>query len=140
MTTDPTLSDAPEIWKPVPGFPGYLVSSLGRVLSEARDAGPNRRARSRPVQEWMLTLQPNSAGTLYVSLSREGKGHVRAVHTLVLLAFMGPCPKGAVSRRKNGRKDDNRLANLAWGTPPQSERNRRRGVTPVDFFLDYTAT
>lgn len=44
------------------------------------------------------------------------------VHGLVARAFLGPTPKGQEVLHKNGNSQDNRLANLRFGT--RSENNR----------------
>ena len=36
------------------------------------------------------------------------------ISTVVLEAFVGPCPKGYVAKHRNGDNTDNRLCNLEW--------------------------
>lgn len=56
------------------------------------------------------------------TLCREdGERLIIAVHQLVLLAFVGPCPPGLEARHFPDRsKANNRLDNLQWGTPEQN--------------------
>ena len=54
-----------------------------------------------------------------MTLCKDGRRQSRAVHHLVLLAFVGPKPGGMVTRHLNGDPGDNRLTNLVYGT--QSE-------------------
>jgi hypothetical protein len=48
------------------------------------------------------------------------------VHVLVLKAFMGDRPYGAVARHLNDIKTDNRLSNLAWGTASENAKDAKR--------------
>ncbi len=106
-----------EVWKDIPGYEErYQVSDLGRVRSVDRwvrlvtiQAGETRRwARGK-----ILRPGPAKSGHLSVAL---GKGNSKGVHTLVLLAFVGPCPEGQESLHLNHTPPDNRLDNLRYGT------------------------
>ena len=96
----------PEEWRSIPGFPGYQVSDRGRILSLRR-----RTARILKVTQ--------TDGYGVVSLCCNGRAVIRRVHSLVLLAFAGPRPHGAVTRHLDGNSENNALMNLAYGT--QSE-------------------
>src|ERR1044072_2552805 len=102
-----------ENWKEVVGFSGYEVSDLGNV---------------RTIRYWNKTgreLNPtvDALGYKRVGL-RAGKygepGYkviTRSVHSLVLEAFVGPRPVGAVGRHFPDRNPSNcRLDNLSWST------------------------
>ena len=56
------------------------------------------------------TGYPDQNGDLVVDID----GAPRLVAELVLTAFIGPKPPGAVARHLNGDKTDNRLENLSW--------------------------
>lgn len=105
-----------EQWRPVPGFPGYLVSNLGRVYSGHSDR--------------CLRPQPSGRGHLRVALRRGGETHMRLVHRLVLKAFVGPCPDGQEALHEDDDPTNNRLGNLRWGTRSENRldavRNQRR--------------
>lgn len=53
------------------------------------------------------------------------------VHKLVLLTFRGERPAGKQSRHLNDIKTDNRLENLAYGTPSQNQEDRRKNNPQV---------
>lgn len=94
------------------------MSTLGRVYS----------GRSGKC----LAPQPSGKGYLRVALRRDGSTHLRHVHRLVLLAYVGPCPEGHESLHHDDDPKNNRLANLRWGTRTENRldavRNlRRRG-------------
>jgi hypothetical protein len=101
-----------EIWKPVPGFEGlYDVSDHGRVRS-LRDSHQQRRE---------LVLSPGNVDGYRMVALMAGKRHQLRVHRLVLLAFVGPpTNEQKHTRHLNGDRADNRLCNLAWGTPKEN--------------------
>ena len=111
-----------EQWKPVLGFADlYEVSDLGRVRSLARI---DRRGVYRP----SVLLRPGPSGRRrnyrIVNLYRDGSAVVRAVHRLVLEAFVGPPPPGTEACHTNGCGSDNRLANLRWDTRESNAHDR----------------
>jgi hypothetical protein len=107
-----------DVWKQIPGFPGYEVSSTGNVRSwKFRRGRMLRAAINRP------------GGYLRVGFSIDGRVVFRRVSRLVLTAFVGECPKGQECRHLNGNPLDNSLANLAWGTPAENYQDARRHKT-----------
>lgn len=95
-------------WRPIPGTDATFYVSHGanggQVYSVRRDQCVKRS----------LTAQ----GYFGVAL---GTYRRRAlVHNLILEAFVGPRPSGMYGRHLNDIKTDNRLENLAWGTPKQN--------------------
>jgi hypothetical protein len=122
-----------EQWKPVVGFDGfYEVSDLGRVRSvdrvstqrESHGLMVTRRLTGRLLRQ--KTRRDN--GYCEVTLKAIGlgiKSRVCLVHRLVLEAFVGPCPSGQQARHFPDRNcTNNRLANLAWGTPLENQADR----------------
>lgn len=103
-----------EIWKPVPGFDGlYDVSDQGRVRS-LRDAHQRKR-------DLVLSAANVDGYRKVVLMDADGKRNELRVHRLVLLAFVGPPTKAQThTRHLNGDRVDNRLCNLAWGTPKEN--------------------
>lgn len=89
------------------------------VRSVTREV-PSRWGKTRTMRGRVLIPSEVHGGYLSVNL---GAGVRRSVHTLVLEAFVGPRPEGAVCRHLNGNPKDNRLANLAWGTPGENRRD-----------------
>lgn len=124
--------EQPELWAPVPGYEAsYEVSSVGRVRSLARLV-ERSGGRAFPVPERDRKPFKRENGYSCVLLHKEGKQKAFMVHSLVLIAFGGPRPEGMVCRHINGIPDDNRLANLAWGTQTENgEDMRRHGRTPA---------
>lgn len=94
-----------EEWRDIPGFSNYSISSMGRVLS--RWGGSERLIGGSLVAN----------GYRYMQLRDDaGERKIIQLHSLVLLAFVGPRPSGHVIRHLDGEKTDNSLANLAYGT------------------------
>ena len=108
------MNATPENWLPVVGWEGlYEVSDQGRVRSLDRvlasATGP-RQWRGR-----IHRLDTDKHGYPCIRLGGS-RGKRSAVHHLVMAAFVGPRPEGQEVRHLNDIRDDNRLANLAYGT------------------------
>ncbi len=93
-------------YREVPGFPEYIVSALGVVVS----------LKKRSVR---VIRQVSERGYMRVWLCGGGAQVRFRVHRIVLLAWVGPCPPGEVARHLDGNPSNNSVENLAWGT--QSE-------------------
>lgn len=106
-----------EIWKPVPGFERYEVSSLGRIRSLWNRKGTK--------EIHILKIKAlNREGYHQVGLSKNGSKEfiTQRVHRLILMAFKGPCPKGMESIHRDGDKTNNRYDNLEWGTRSKNQK------------------
>lgn len=113
-----------EIWKPVPGYKGYMVSDLGRVKSLGIGGGSNSKER-------ILKPGQTENGYYQITLSENGKRRNHRVNRLVWEAFKGSIPRDMEVNHINEDKSDNSLTNLNlmnhkdncnWGT-----RNKRIG-------------
>ena len=121
---NPTTS--PEIFKPIPGFPGYEVSDQGTVRSYWRRLkAQGFQFEISPTPQKIL-CQTLSEGYPSVSL---GRGVYMRVHVLILLAFVGPCPQNMEACHKDGSRTKNFLDNLRWGTPSSNQLDRRKHGT-----------
>ena len=105
--TENQLNIPEEIWKEIPGFPGYKASNLGRIWS----AG-NKRGNVLPRILQSVKIRRNYFAHLHIN----GKGHTLKIARLVLLAFVGPCPEGMECCHYNDKGEDNHLTNLRWDT------------------------
>lgn len=91
-----------EQWVEAPGFPRYLVSSLGRIRAVKTDR--------------ILRPSRNQQGHLKVNLMRDGEIHTRTVNHLVARAFLPePEREDFISViHLNGDKSDCSVHNLQW--------------------------
>jgi hypothetical protein len=103
-----------EEWRPVVGFPGYEVSSFGRVRSLDRISGGRHH---HAVKGRMLTQtrKPND-GYLSVPLCRNGQQSTINVHRVVSEAFLGPRPADYDTCHNDGDKTNNAVTNLRYDT------------------------
>lgn len=114
-----------ERWLPVPNYEGfYEVSDHGAVKSLGRwMKHPKGRAWSK---ERVLRPIVHRSGHKSVVLCRDGHRKKFAIHTLVLLAFVGPCPPDHECCHGPTGAGDNRLSNLRWGTRSSNKLDQRR--------------
>lgn len=106
---------AGESWRPVPGYPGYEASSLGRIRSFR-----SRNGRGQLVKQPHLLRQSPMLGKPYhqVTLSIDGSRKQMRVHLLVALAFHGSRPgTDYVVCHSDGNPANNQASNIRWDTP-----------------------
>lgn len=124
-----------EFWRPIPGFPYYLVSNWGRVCSTARSVTQLSRDGNSYTRNFEgRVLKPcKCAGYPAVGLCRDGVSSNHHIHVLVLEIFCGPRPEGAQACHWDGDKTNNRLENLRWDTRASNSADRlRHGTVPFD--------
>lgn len=116
-----------EQWLPVVGYEDrYEVSDEGRVRAKATML-PDRNGRMKPQRTKEKVFTPSIRGYSMVMLNGGGRKPKNClVHALVMAAFVGPRPEGYVIRHLNHVKTDNRLANLAYGTPEENRQDSYR--------------
>jgi hypothetical protein len=116
------VEHAEERWKPVVGHEGcYEVSDLGRVRSLDRTITRNGlpvRLRGRMLRQYTRDKVDNRYS---VTLAQ---GDQRRVHHLVLEAFIGPRPDGLIGCHNDGNCQNNKVANLRWGTYSSNARDQ----------------
>lgn len=101
-----------ESWLPIPGYPGYEVSDMGQVRSYKGLGRPRR-----------LKGSPGNGGHLYISLVNNGVRLSTSIHQLVLLAFVGPCPKGREVCHLDSNPANNHLSNLKYDTHQENMKD-----------------
>lgn len=114
------VTDTEEIWKPVPDWPEYEVSNLGKVKRVA--------AGSNAVIGRILKPQPLGAGYICVNLSARGTRKKMLIHRLVASAFLGP-PGDFEVCHWDGDPKNCRLDNLRYDTPKNNCKDKKRHGT-----------
>lgn len=119
-----------EEWRTVPGHDGlYEVSDLGNVRSLPRKTR-GKDGVQRAFTGKVLLPRVQKSGHVKVVLYRGDTKRSVFVHRLVAEAFIGPSG-GRICRHLNDVPDDNRPANLAWGTYSDNTHDRvRNGNDP----------
>lgn len=107
-----------EKWAPLPNFPDYDISDIGRV---------------RSAQGRVLATRVGDRGYVTVSLWADGYSVLRLVHRMMLEAFVGPAPSEKHHAcHIDGAKTNNVLSNLRWATPKENIADKwRHGTMPV---------
>ena len=103
-----------EEWRDVSGWPGYSVSSTGRVK------GRSGKILRPAVQEGYPTVRLHRSGARFgITVSR-----------LMLLAFVGEPPNSKYqAAHLDGNPGNNILSNLAWATPEENNSHKLRHGT-----------
>lgn len=118
---DPARCDSLEMingdseYAEIPGFPGYAAGKDGSIWS-TRLVGKWTRSKSKATK--------HTSGYIMVGVRCDGRAVNIGAHRLVLMAFNGLDPDKPHVRHLNGIRDDNRLENLAWGTPKENSDDK----------------
>ncbi|MGJ1211954.1 NUMOD4 domain-containing protein [Sphingobacterium multivorum] len=109
------MNDSKEIWLPVPNYPNYEVSNLGRVKTLQR-AMKSKAGSIAAVNEKIMKGSFSRDGYPIVKISNQFGKKILKVHRLVAMAFIpNPDNKPQVNHI-NGVKTDNYTDNLEWVT------------------------
>jgi hypothetical protein len=103
-----------EIWKDIPGFKNYKVSSLGNVKSLRRWVGA-RSGKKKFKKESILKPGVSSTGYKIVVLYDNTKAKTKKIHQLLAESFLNHTPngfKGLVVDHIDNNKLNNALDNL----------------------------
>lgn len=97
-----------ERWVNIPCHEAYQVSSMGLVRSKRKGIMTGKRRGKY----------------LAVELYRNGTVKYFSVHTIVLLAFVGPRPDNMECCHNDGNPHNNSLSNLRWGSKKENAYDR----------------
>jgi hypothetical protein len=100
------------IWKPIPGYEElYQVSDTGLV---------KRMIQMHSFAPGIMKGGKSGSGYSLIRLLRDGNRQTFYIHRLVMLAFVGECPKGQEVNHIDGDKSNNHRANLEYITHRQN--------------------
>jgi len=110
-------------WNPIPGAGYYEVSDhacvpYGAVRSvdrPGRDGQPIKAKKTGTSRYWQAKIRRD-----------DGSEWTTTVHSLVLLAHVGPCPPGMEACHADDDPDNNHLSNLRWDYPAANIADRMR--------------
>lgn len=127
-----------EEWRYIERYPGYAISSTGKVRSLARKQfnGKGYFINEGRILKQHLDTTPKHR-YMKVQLSIEGKTLPCWVHRLVCEAFHGPPPDPkSQACHKNDVGTDNRAENLEWGSQSYNERQKysRRSLAEDEYY------
>lgn len=134
-----------ERWLPIPNFPLYEISSMGRVKSRERTyQRMDWRGVSKQNIIWMQRIlggwvhtQNGKPVSRMVALRKDGKTYCERVHRLVLNAFVGKQPPGMECCHWDGNCLNNHLENLRWDTHLSNQQDSIRHGTKVNPPVHY---
>lgn len=101
-----------EVWKPIPGCPGYYASTSGKIGSGKVQKGREWVDSGNVVR--VLSPSSDSGGYQQVTLSLDGVARSFTVHTLVAKTFLGERPDDQVVRLLDGNRSNPALENLEY--------------------------
>jgi hypothetical protein len=126
-----------EQWRDIPGYEGlYQVSDQGNIKSLHSVAA---KKSSRFIKERVMSNKIKSvAGHCIITLSNHGRTESIAIHTLVMLAFVGPRPAEHVVHHVDRNKTNNCLSNLVYCSSLDHRAEHRKHTTGKKRILKQT--
>lgn len=106
-----------EEWRDIKGFPGYQISSEGRVRSHNKTTCTQKHGlrtwRNRIIKQKVSKCD----GRARIILWKDGEPKTLLVHRLQAMAFLGDPPQeGLTVNHKDGNPLNNVVENLEWMT------------------------
>lgn len=116
-----------EEWKFVPGTDEcYAISDQGRLMSYNLRGS---KIGTRVAEGRILNPRPNQGGYPIAAVRFGGAVKRSSIHSLVMLAFVGPRPQGMQVCHNDGNPANPRLSNLRYDTPTANSLDRRQHGT-----------
>ncbi len=109
-----------EEWRPVPGFPMYEVSDMGRVRSNRASRHPG------VIMTAAVSTEKNGYKNVHLSLRDGIRRRQFRLSRLVWEVFRGAIPRGYHVDHIDNNQLNNRLDNLQLLTPVDNNRKRWR--------------
>ncbi|WP_216697327.1 HNH endonuclease [Anaerostipes faecalis] len=98
------------MWKDIPGYNGRYQESQDGQISRLYKNG------KRKIFAQYVKKRQRGSKRYYVKLTNPdtGKSTDVAVHKIILITYVGPCPDGYIPVHKNGICEDNFISNLCY--------------------------
>jgi hypothetical protein len=104
----------------IPEFPDYAASDDGRIWSSRDRSGHHLP----PGCYREMKLAVSWKGYYELHLTASGVRKKKKVHSLVLMAFVGPRPEGMECCHGDGNRKNCSLNNLRWDTPKANSADK----------------
>lgn len=103
-----------EVWKDIPGYPGYQASNKGRIRTHGKVSSNKLYAR-RQWKDRVLREKVDKQNSHRVSLWNDEGQHDWLVARIIALTFLGaPESKKMTVNHKDGNRNNNNVSNLEW--------------------------
>lgn len=123
---DKKLSEAREI-KKIPKYEDYFLNKNGEIFTTFRPFG--RRGLPMKLKACIDKTTKYNFIALVRTVDGKRKTNRFSIHRLMLLTWIGEPTNMQVGRHLNGIRHDNRLENLAWGTPKENREDMKKHGT-----------
>ncbi len=112
-------------YRKIPGAAGYLVGTDGSVWSQL-STGPRGNRKLKPWRRMNASKFTEGQENEYLKIDIHYADRTRCtrVHSIVLEAFVGSCPKGKQGCHNDGIKYHNWISNLRWDTPKKNAADK----------------
>lgn len=121
-----------EVWRTIPGFPRYAVSSEGRVRVYMPPMKRGAIHHGPRVVELAQSIGGRAKNYKRIMLMHPRRRHAY-VHHLVAEVFIGPRPEGCAVLHANDDGFDNRLANIRYGDCEENQMDRHVAAVAPDL-------
>lgn len=111
-----------DVWKPIPGYPGYEITRNGQIRSYWTPGKSGSFLSTKP----RLVAQRFHNKYWSVKLTNEDGRSNLVVHRLIWRTFVGEIPPGKFIDHIDINAHNNTLTNLRVATPSQNARNRKK--------------
>ncbi|MDD5397413.1 MAG: HNH endonuclease [Candidatus Moranbacteria bacterium] len=113
-----------------PSYPGYSITKDGHVFTHRHRFGLGKGMGGGVKIDKKFTKEMNPyighGGYIYVAISTIKGQRSIPIHTLLLDAFVGLCPKNMEVRHLDGNPQNNSLDNLLYGTVKENAEDRKK--------------
>ena len=122
-----------EEMREIPGHPGYFATRDGKIVSRKkgvpRTLSPRKHSRTGHlrVRVYVADAPLRLSGGIapWTGEKRRARYYDRYVHTLVCMAWNGPCPRGcSMVLHLDDDPENNRPENLRWGVEVENAAHR----------------